>query len=104
MKIKLLNYNCRKGTIKRFFIVYKTYKYLGETFYCVKTRKGQKYFAWKKIAYVEKRTGRGCMFGVQHIMTEKESKKEMRKILTRSAKAGGGESLHKIIEKRITEA
>lgn len=44
------------------------------------------------------------MFGVQHIMTEKEFKKEMRKILTRNAKAGYGESLHKIIEKRITEA
>ena len=103
MKIKLLNYNCGKGTKKRFYIVYKTYKYLGETFYCVKSRKGQKCCSCRKIAYIEKRTGRGYMFGVQHIMTEKEFKKEMRKILTRNAKAGC-ESLHKIIENRITEA
>lgn len=103
--IKLLNYcNAEYKIVKKLFIVYKQYKYLGETFYCVKIPRSQKSYDFQRYAFLEKRSGRFVIYHIKNeILSEKQFKKEIRRLLTLSAKRGGKESLHKLIEWRIGE-
>lgn len=101
MTIKLLNnsrYN--KKTNKRFFIVYKKYEYMGEVFYCVRNKRVIQKHDGKKYMYLERKTGRRLLPRVNEILGDKGFKKAVRKVLTESAKARTGESLHAIIKNR----
>lgn len=104
MTIKLLN-NCQynKKTNKRFFIVYKKYEYMGEVFYCVKNKRVIQKHDGKKYMYLERKTGRRLLSRVNEILSDKAFKKAVRKMLTQSARAHKGESLHAIIKNREAE-
>lgn len=104
MTIKLLN-NCQynKKTNKRFFIVYKKYEYMGEVFYCVRNKRVIQKHDGKKYMYLERKTGRRLLSRVNEILSDKAFKKAVRKMLTQSARAHKGESLHAIIKNREAE-
>lgn len=102
-KIKLINSKMPGERIRKsFFIVYKEYKYLNEIFYCVKPHRNQNLGC--KYIYLEKKTGRRVLFDrCFELLSDKEFKKGIRKLLTRSARERRGESLHVIIDERLKD-
>lgn len=106
MELKFLNtLNGHYQMKKRLYIVYKTYNYLGEIFYCVKTRKfnHEKYEEKPKYTYIEKRTGARVIipFAKNKILTKKAFKRFLKKQVGISRKYKKGNNIRQFLDNAI---
>lgn len=109
MKIKFINtLNGHYEIKKRLYKVYATYNYLGEIFYCVKTKKwNYDRFREKKpkYTYLEKKTGARIIisFAKDKILTRKEFVRAVRKKVKKARQYKHGNNIREFLENRVKE-